>query len=619
MSADLAFSKNRRPGQLLLRFLDSGHALFAAEPGRLLGPLIRFLREFHQSGQAHGAVMPGRLLVLPGGDWDLEFFKNRAGSPDALELEVYYPDGGGATAPDLALEIRQRRDIRALAAVVHLIITDHPPARRTRRVRKLADHPLAQAWPAAFIGLVDRVLDAGPDDPLTALTDWMQALGVEEPPMPPAVAVPPASDDGLPSVPLPNGMMGRPYAVELPALEEFAGGAAEGAAGMKITGGLPEGLHFDDGLLTGTPRQAGEFEIVLHLPSAGGGSPAGRRMLQLMVNPSPQSLWKNLPSDPGALFARPDTDTRFLTGPGSGGEGRLTVIGASRRGRSHAHVGGFRDDDLGMAWHPGSGWYVLTVADGAGSARFSREGARTACAVVQAYFSELEKDGAGESLAKRTEAHAQCPDDASAAQVLKSELCRHFEAAALLARRSLEATAQKNRAELRDFHTTLITVLLHPLADGQWFAAAFSIGDGAAAVIGLPGAVSGLLLTRADSGEFAGQTVFLTLDQSLATPEAVAARVRMAVLPGFKALFLVTDGVSDPWFPSDTALADPAGWSRLWGEIQPLLLNAHDSPQAQAEALLHWMEFHSPGHHDDRTMVLAMSPLSLSSPAPPRA
>ncbi len=609
MSSDLAFSKNRRPGQLLHRFLESGHPLFVRQPARLLGPLIAFLADFHRNGQAHGAVMPGRLLLSPTGEWDLDFFKTRAGSPDALELEIYYPDG-----PGQSLEERQGHDVRALAAVVHLIITDHPPARRWRRVQTLAEHPHAQAWPSAFISLIDQVLAAGPDEALPALAAWQAALGIgAEEPSPTEVLVkpdnPPEPTHIPPSVPvwplrppvrLPNAMVGRAFAVGVDTLD---GGVFPEDGHIELLGDLPPGLAFSGGMLCGSPTEAGEFEIRLRrhpAPSDIGVASGCGHLLTLTVNANPQSLWKNLPSDPDGIFARPDTDTGSLT------EGPLTVIGASRRGRSHAHTGTYRDDDFSMAWLPENAWYVLTVADGAGSARFSRQGSRVACGVTQSFFGAELGGMAGKSLTGRVQQQALHPDQAGD-DVLLTELQRLFGTAARQARAALKTTAEEHAAGLRDFHTTLITVLLHPLADGRWFVAAFSIGDGAAAVVGAPGG-SPCLLNCADSGDYAGQTVFLTMPEVLSSEEAVRARIRIAVIAEFEALFLVTDGISDPRFPSDTALADPAGWRDLWRELHPLL-TSQSSPRAAAEELLDWMGFPSPGHHDDRTVVLAASAL----------
>ena len=636
MSSDLAFSKNRRPGQLLHRFLETGYPLFVREPARLLEPLIGFMEDFHLTGQAHGAVMPGRLLLSPSGEWDLDFFKTRAGSPDALELEIYYPDG-----PGQSLEERRRRDVRALAAVMHLIVTDHPPARRGRRVQTLAEHPHAQAWPSDFITLIDRVLTSGPDEALPPLGDWRASLGVSAAEASPAETSPRAEEtvsareeeniDGpapptappatiekpetayppelsgnhappapvwplRPPVRLPNAMVGRAFATGVDTLD---GGVFPEEGHIELLGDLPPGLAFSGGMLSGSPTQAGEFEIRLRrhpVPSVIGVACGCDHLLTLTVNANPQSLWKNLPSDPDGIFARPDTDAGCLT------EGPLTVIGASRRGRSHAHTGGYRDDDFSMAWFPGNSWYVLTVADGAGSARFSREGSHVACGVMRAFFGDELGGLPGNSLTELVRQQALHPDEAGN-EALLAELQWLFGTAARRARAALETAAEETAAELRDFHTTLITVLLYPLADGRWFAAVFSIGDGAAAVVGASGG-SPCLLTRADSGDYAGQTVFLTMPEVLSSEDTVRDRIRTAVLEEFEALLLVTDGISDPRFPSDTALADPAGWSALWQEVQPLLAGKN-SPQAAAEELLDWMGFHSPGHHDDRTVVLA--------------
>jgi hypothetical protein len=66
----------------------------------------------------------------------------------------------------------------------------------------------------------------------------------------------------------------------------------------------------------------------------------------------------------------------------------------------------------------------------------------------------------------------------------------------------------------------------------------------------------------------------------------------------------MTDGITDPKFPSDAAFAEPAQWAALWAELQPSLTSS--------QALLDWMNFFSPGNHDDRTLVAVL-------PAPPAA
>ncbi|MBX9243014.1 protein phosphatase 2C domain-containing protein, partial [Klebsiella pneumoniae] len=53
---------------------------------------------------------------------------------------------------------------------------------------------------------------------------------------------------------------------------------------------------------------------------------------------------------------------------------------------SHEHVGSFRDDDYYLNFSDVSGWSVLLVADGAGSAKYSREGSRIVSETVGNYL-----------------------------------------------------------------------------------------------------------------------------------------------------------------------------------------------------------------------------------------
>ncbi|MES2922749.1 MAG: PP2C family serine/threonine-protein phosphatase [Verrucomicrobiota bacterium] len=374
---------------------------------------------------------------------------------------------------------------------------------------------------------------------------------------------------------LPNAMVGREFSA-VPADHLPDDEPAESLSN------IPAGLEFADGVLRGTPEVSGEFEMAV--------GDAGKFLIALTVNADPRSLWKNLPSNREDPFWKADTAIDFLE------DGPLTVVGASLRGRSHAHVGSFRDDDMALAWFPVSGWYSLTVADGAGSANLSRQGSKIACDAVKQHFADY--------FATAENVLSQRIADPEG---LRAELCEQFGKATRLARQRIEEQATQLDVAVRDFHTTLITVLLHPLPDGQWFVAAFSIGDGAAALVsgGEP-----CLLTRPDGGEYAGQTVFLTMNEAIGTADAIMGRIQTAVVSQFDALLLVTDGISDPRFESESALADPAAWSALWSELA-IPLAGTGTPEAAAAAILKWMEFHSPGHHDDRTLVLATPNLTF--------
>jgi serine/threonine protein phosphatase PrpC len=621
MSIDHSFTSAPVRQPSLQIFLRQEHSRFIAEPGRLLQPLIHLLDSIHLAGKAHGAVMPSCILVSPSGEIDLEFFKARAGSPEQVEASTYYPDGYGDSA-----ESSQRRDLQALGAVMHLIVADQPPASPARRVQRLAEQPAAKDWPTGFIEMVDRLLDPGvasilptlqefsstldPVAPITNIADAAVAPEAETSVNPVtgpinlesgAVAMPVVEVEKLPvplaprppEVRLPNAMVGRGFSAEI--VSTFAGDL-QILGRIELLSDVPPGLEFKDGLLAGKPEVAGEFEIHFrfHPSQPEMNRPNSlERILSLTINPDPRSLWRNTPSDQSDQFWKSDSAIDFLV------DGPLSVLGASLRGRSHAHVGSFRDDDMAMVWIPASSWYSLTVADGAGSARFSRQGSKIACEVVKSqiadYFSGEEN--------RMSQLLTEQGNNSDFLPSVWNELYHLFGKTALQARKAIEDQALSIQATSRDFHTTLITALLHPLGDGRWFVATFSIGDGAAAIVSAPGG-DPCLLTRPDGGDYAGQTVFLTMSEALATGESIMGRIQMAIIPEFDALILVTDGISDPRFDSEAALADPIAWSALWRDLK-LAMPTADSPKAAAEAVLNWMEFHSPGHHDDRTLILA--------------
>ena len=65
-------------------------------------------------------------------------------------------------------------------------------------------------------------------------------------------------------------------------------------------------------------------------------------------------------------------------------------------------------------------------------------------------------------------------------------------------------------------------------------------------------------------------------------PDVVAKRLRMAIVPDFTALFLMSNGPED--------------------EIGGVDLS--DDNEASKDQLLGWLDFWSPGNHDDRTIAI---------------
>ena len=630
----------RKERRSLHGFLVYHPDVLMADPAGVARPVLECLRDIHARGQSHGAVCAQRMHFTTDGRFDAGLFALQTAATTRLteqETFAYYRDGQGET-----LEEKQSRDLQALSKVLHLMLRGYDPApMRDASHEREAVWQVEAPWPRAFVDAVQQVMASqqplGPEV-LPALLTALEGThaGVAEPsPAEPAKAVPEESStpvtstdaeplqtpeagpeaprpgaipatfvkDPEPVFPapaparLPNATVGREYAANV---ADVFSQARFHFSGVRPAQGLPDGLSMDEGtgILKGTPAVPGEYELVMACtPVTEGSRPALELVLLLTINPDPQSLWKNTPSDPSTRYWKPDTAVEAHAGS------PLLAVAASLRGRSHAHVGSCRDDDFSIAWLVETGWYVLTAADGAGGSKLSREGSRIACAYVKQYFTGLLERREADPLAGHVEAMAADASSADARTAVRNTLYRHFGTAALNARKLIEEKAAADGAVPRDFHTTLIIVLARPVSTGGWFVAAFSIGDGGAAVVGAPEGTE-CLLTRPDGGEFAGQTMFLTIKDALATGEAIMNRIKFALVPSFEAIILVTDGISDPRFPSEAALADAGAWKQLWeSEVKPQITGATSREHA-AQRLLTWMGFPSPGHHDDRTIVV---------------
>ena len=77
----------------------------------------------------------------------------------------------------------------------------------------------------------------------------------------------------------------------------------------------------------------------------------------------------------------------------------------------------------------------------------------------------------------------------------------------------------------------------------------------------------------------------------------------MSIVPDFTALMLMTDGISDPFFETDVNLAKKEKWDALWTDLSSSVEFSDDNEQSQYQ-LLNWLDFWSPGNHDDRTLAI---------------
>lgn len=334
--------------------------------------------------------------------------------------------------------------------------------------------------------------------------------------------------------------------------------------------------------LSGTPTVDGDYRLFIKWTVDGKASHSSEALI--IVNPDPRSLWKIIDPPADDKYFKTNTDSQVIN------ENGVRIVAASRRGRSHEHVGSFRDDDFFISHDTDNDWSIMIVADGAGSAQNSRRGSEIASQTAGNYLSKQMKGEQGQKL--KTLIQDWQPESQKLVGPLFSELYRN---AAKLAVNAIENEAIDMAQTTKSYSTTLLATVSIRFGD-ELFAAAFWMGDGAIAAYGPVGKVR--LLGAPDSGEYAGQTRFL--DNDAINDSGFNNRIMIGKWTDISHLILMTDGVSDPYFETDNGLSSADRWDGLVGEILPYL-----QPDEAAEKLTDWLSFFSPGNHDDRTIAIS--------------
>lgn len=346
-------------------------------------------------------------------------------------------------------------------------------------------------------------------------------------------------------------------------------------------------FHFDQTTqnIHGEPNQADEFNFSFQYRVNG---EVYTGQCRLNVIPDPRSLWKVIEPEAGQAFAKAHTDQQCID------VADYQLIAASRRGRSHEHAGSFRDDDFSLMQIANSDWSVLAVADGAGSAEYSREGSRVAVEIVQKefqrYLNEHTIDALNEDIKLWQLDQPQHVDTQRIANKLNQQFYHVYYEIYRSILTQLDQLAAEQHVATKAFSTTLLVAVIYQHADKNLIST-FSVGDGAIAAFGQD---TVRLMNVADGGEYAGQTKFL--DRSI--HQELGSRVKIGCFKDLKAVLLMTDGISDPIFETDAGLANQQKWLDLYAALEPVL--QQDEPE---QALLEWMHFFKTGHHDDRTLA----------------
>jgi serine/threonine protein phosphatase PrpC len=397
---------------------------------------------------------------------------------------------------------------------------------------------------------------------------------------------------------LSNGKINQPYAFSF---DINSLGISE-IGEFEFNGLESIGLSYDkeSKLIKGIPTHSGEHKLKIEIKRTDWteGKPILSREIIIFINSDPKSLWNDIPTPTDIEYYKPDCDKLFVKVEAENGEARKDMVAASQRGRSHAHEGKARDDDFQLYYDKYNDWYILSVADGAGSAKSSRKGSQIATKVaVEVCKTQIAEHN--EEFCKLIKGFNEDKSDENRKK-FGDYLYTIVGTSIFKAYKAIENEAMMVGKPVKDFSTTLVFSICKKFSFG-WFVGAYWVGDGG---IGIYNKDTQFLkvLGETDGGEFAGQTRFLTMP-GMTEPTELYRRLRFDIVDDFTALILMSDGITDPKFETDANLLRIEKWNELWEDLSNEV-DFTDDNEASADQLLKWLDFWSPGNHDDRTIAI---------------
>ncbi|HEX8462364.1 MAG TPA: PP2C family serine/threonine-protein phosphatase [Segetibacter sp.] len=367
--------------------------------------------------------------------------------------------------------------------------------------------------------------------------------------------------------------------------------------------GLEEvGLAYDEKTkqLVGIPTQSGDFKFVFKFKLAGEAeeTPFHEKSIPLIINPDPKSLWKNLESDRNDPYWKEDDITLFAP------LNDRHILVSSQRGRAHANVGSFREDDFAFK-NLDNGWSVVVVADGAGSAKISRKGSAIACNEVVNFFTE---NSASENMAEFDELLQQHKNSSGedTQKKLNHYVYNKLGKAAFHVHKKLAEFATQAAVPIKDLNSTLIFTLFKKYDIGYAFLS-FGVGDCPIAILNKD--VSEVtLMNWIDVGEFGGGTRFITMAEIFQN-EKFATRFGFKLVDDFSYLMMMSDGIYDPKFVVEANLPNIKKWKEFLADLngkndEGVKVEFNVGNPEIVKQFSAWMDFWSPGNHDDRTLAI---------------
>lgn len=389
----------------------------------------------------------------------------------------------------------------------------------------------------------------------------------------------------------PNGMAGKPYN----AIFDFDALGLNDLTAHSLTGFEGSGLEYDAGsrTISGIPEKGGDIPLIFTYNFEGEeeGAAPNTKNVSIIINADPKSLWKDIPSDANGLFAKPDNVAETVQ------LGGKTLVVASRRGRSHANTGGYRDDDYAYA-ELENGWSLIAVSDGAGSAPAGRKGSDIACNAVTDYlkhrFTAVQSAVIDEAVS------------ANAKEKIRELALPYLSGAANHAFEEIENFSREADMPLNAFHATLVFALVKHYPHGSVFMT-FSIGDCPMALLNKD-MTEVKLMNTLDVGEFGGGTRFITMPE-IFRKDDFEARFSFELVTDFSYFVLMTDGIYDPKFEVEANLVKTERWKGFFDDLEGknadgINVGFQIGNAGMDERLAAWMDFWSPGNHDDRTLAI---------------
>jgi serine/threonine protein phosphatase PrpC len=413
---------------------------------------------------------------------------------------------------------------------------------------------------------------------------------------------------------IPNATIGKKYETKI----DFEGLKLTDLIFKKFVGLEEIGLIFNKeaDTIEGIPNLSGDIKIkfLFKINGENEDSDPNEKLISLVVNPDPKSLWKDIPSDKNDPFWKED-DVSIEDNLGD-----RHIVVASKRGRSHKNVGSFRDDDFSYKHFAKTGWSIVSVSDGAGSYSLSRVGSQLACNTIVDYFeshSDLELNKKFEE--KLIEFNSS--KDENLLKEIKILSKQILYKATVFVHNKIKEHAEKSYSEhpeiftnpkakthLDYYHSTLIFALFKKY-DFGYVVLTFGVGDCPIAIMNKD-KTSISLLNWLDVGEFGGGTRFITQPNIFHSKEhPMASRFNFQIVTDFSYLFLMTDGIYDPKFIVEANLEKIENWIEFLKDLdgsneEGVKVNFDKENKEIASQLSNWIDFWSPGNHDDRTLAI---------------